>query len=239
MRFSRPTLVHTRTRLGRNDATDGGSAVRRRGPDEAADGHGGRPARLERGGSHRIDVGASGHREDAPADRGRRQRGCTLGRTPDRARDCRWHRGSAPAVQLLLEYGASPFPAKAGDPVPLQLAARIGNADVFRLLLDYGADPAGIGARFLRTSCLRAPCSLASTVMGRSPGRRRRTAGCARPSSHHSAVPLPWAPPRRPPPPFAPPSSGACHCSRASQSRSSPRPVVCPVITTARSRRRC
>ena len=74
---------------------------------------------------------------------------------------------SAPAVQLLLEYGASPFPAKAGDPVPLQLAARIGNADVFRLLLDYGADPAGIGARFLRTSCLA--CAVQLGVDGDGP----------------------------------------------------------------------
>ena len=47
---------------------------------------------------------------------------------------------STSAVQLLLEYGASPFPAKNQDPIPLQVAARIGNADVFRLLLDYGAD---------------------------------------------------------------------------------------------------
>ena len=63
-------------------------------------------------------------------------------------------RGSAPAVQQLLEYGASPFPAKAGDPVPLRLAARVGNADVFRLLLDYGADRATLDAGFLRTFCL-------------------------------------------------------------------------------------
>ncbi len=62
--------------------------------------------------------------------------------------------GATPAVQLLLEYGASPFPAKAGDPVPLQLAARAGNVDVFRLLLDYGADASGIAAPFLRINCL-------------------------------------------------------------------------------------
>ena len=62
--------------------------------------------------------------------------------------------GAAPAVQLLLEYGASPLPAKAGDPVPLQVAARVGSADVFRLLLDYGADQSGVGARLLRTNCL-------------------------------------------------------------------------------------
>src|SRR5205085_9478674 len=48
----------------------------------------------------------------------------------------------------------SPFPAKAGDPIPLQAAARIGDADIFRLLLDYGADASGIAASFLRTNCL-------------------------------------------------------------------------------------
>ena len=62
--------------------------------------------------------------------------------------------GAAPAVQLLLEYGATPYPARAGDPVPLQVAARVGNAEVFRLLVDYGADPSGVSARFLRTNCL-------------------------------------------------------------------------------------
>jgi Planctomycete cytochrome C/Ankyrin repeats (many copies)/Prenyltransferase and squalene oxidase repeat len=61
--------------------------------------------------------------------------------------------GAAPAVRLLLDYGASPFAAKAGDPLPLQRAAAVGNADVFRLLLDYGADPTGIPARLLRTTC--------------------------------------------------------------------------------------
>ena len=62
--------------------------------------------------------------------------------------------GAAPAVQLLLEYGASPFPAKAGDPNPLQIAARVGDADTFRLLLDYGADASSVASLFLRTNCL-------------------------------------------------------------------------------------
>jgi len=79
--------------------------------------------------------------------------------------------GAAPAVQLLLEYGASPFPAKAGDPVPLQAAARVGDADVFRLLLDYGADASGIGAPFLRINCL--PCAQQLGVAG--DGRLART----------------------------------------------------------------
>jgi hypothetical protein len=71
---------------------------------------------------------------------------------------------SAPAVRLLLEYGASPLPAKAGDSVPLSLAARIGNADVFRLLLDYGADRSAVNERFLRTFCL--PCAQQLGVSG-------------------------------------------------------------------------
>lgn len=75
--------------------------------------------------------------------------------------------GAAPAVRLLLEYGASPFPEKAGDPVPLQEAAVVGNAEVFRLLLDYGADPTGISARLLRVRCL--PCAEQAGVAGDGP----------------------------------------------------------------------
>ncbi|HTM31590.1 MAG TPA: ankyrin repeat domain-containing protein [Vicinamibacterales bacterium] len=71
---------------------------------------------------------------------------------------------SAPAVQLLLEYGASPLPAKNQDPIPLQVAARIGNADVFRLLLDYGADRSGLNERLLRTYCM--PCAEQVGIVG-------------------------------------------------------------------------
>jgi hypothetical protein len=71
---------------------------------------------------------------------------------------------SAPAVQLLLEYGASPLPAKNQDPIPLQVAARIGNADVFRLLLDYGADRSGLNERLVRTFCM--PCAEQVGIVG-------------------------------------------------------------------------
>jgi hypothetical protein len=47
--------------------------------------------------------------------------------------------GAAPAVMLLLEYGANPSPLTASDPSPLREAARANNAEVFRVLLDYGA----------------------------------------------------------------------------------------------------
>jgi Planctomycete cytochrome C/Ankyrin repeats (many copies)/Ankyrin repeats (3 copies)/Prenyltransferase and squalene oxidase repeat len=79
--------------------------------------------------------------------------------------------GATPAVQLLLEYGASPFPEKAGDPVPLQRAAVVGNADVFRLLLDYGADASNVSAGLLRTTCLA--CAEQLGVDGGGPLPRR------------------------------------------------------------------
>jgi hypothetical protein len=63
-----------RTRLGRHDAADGRSLVRRRRSDEAVAGDGGRPACVERVGGHGADVGASRHREDAAAARRGRRR---------------------------------------------------------------------------------------------------------------------------------------------------------------------
>jgi hypothetical protein len=77
---------------------------------------------------------------------------------------------AAPAVQLLLEYGASPFPERAGDPVPLQRAAAVGNADVFRLLRDYGADASSVSVRALRINCLA--CAEQLGVAGDGPLRR-------------------------------------------------------------------
>ena len=75
--------------------------------------------------------------------------------------------GSAPAIRLLLEYGASPFPAARSDPSPLVEAARINNADVFRLLLDFGADGSVVDPNFLRTNCFE--CAEAVGVGGRGP----------------------------------------------------------------------
>jgi hypothetical protein len=75
--------------------------------------------------------------------------------------------GSAPAVTLLLEHGASPSPLSASDPSPLREAARVNNADVFRLLLDYGADRSAVLAAFLRSNCFR--CAEALGVGGAGP----------------------------------------------------------------------
>jgi mono/diheme cytochrome c family protein len=77
--------------------------------------------------------------------------------------------GSAPAVRLLLEYGASPWVPTPSDLSPLREAARVDNADVFRLLLDYGADPntSGTPVDLLRTNCFR--CAEALGVGGAGP----------------------------------------------------------------------
>jgi cytochrome c551/c552 len=64
--------------------------------------------------------------------------------------------GAAPALSLLLEYGADPFVLRPTDPSPLREAARVDDAEMFRLLLEYGVSPKGadgVPATFLRTNC--------------------------------------------------------------------------------------
>jgi hypothetical protein len=64
--------------------------------------------------------------------------------------------GAAPALRLLLEYGADVSVSQATDPSPLREAARVADAGMFRLLLEYGASQKGAGAvsaEFLRTVC--------------------------------------------------------------------------------------
>ena len=96
--------------------------------------------------------------------------------------------GSAPAVRLLLEYGASPFQASASDPSALREAARVDNADVFRLLLDYGADASWVAANLLRTNCFG--CAVAVGVGGAGPLARVAPADSGlRPSLPPSASP--------------------------------------------------
>jgi ankyrin repeat protein len=72
--------------------------------------------------------------------------------------------GSAPAIRLLLEYGASPFSAAPNDPSPLREAARVNNTDVFRLLLDSGADGSVVDRTFLRTTVSPVPKPLAAAA---------------------------------------------------------------------------
>jgi mono/diheme cytochrome c family protein len=48
---------------------------------------------------------------------------------------------AAPAVRLLLDYGADPSIWYATDPSPLGEAARAGDADITRVLLEYGVNP--------------------------------------------------------------------------------------------------
>jgi ankyrin repeat protein/mono/diheme cytochrome c family protein len=100
--------------------------------------------------------------------------------------------GAAPALQLLLDYGADPTVPNASDPSPLTEAVRVDDVDMFRVLLEYGADVEGAGGvstRSLRTNChkcatlvsagealpLRPPESAASTTAPRyDPGRASR-----------------------------------------------------------------
>ena len=66
--------------------------------------------------------------------------------------------GAAPALRLLLDYGADPSILKATDPSPLREAARADDAGIFRLLLEYGASPKGAGSvppTLLRTICFK------------------------------------------------------------------------------------
>jgi glucose/arabinose dehydrogenase len=64
--------------------------------------------------------------------------------------------GAAPALRLLLEYGADPSSWRAADVSPLREAARADDAEMFGALLEYGANPKGAGApsaTVLRTNC--------------------------------------------------------------------------------------
>jgi hypothetical protein len=75
--------------------------------------------------------------------------------------------GAAPAVTLLLEYGANPSPLTPSDPSPLREAARVDSPDSFRVLLDYGADTSRVTPAFLRANCFA--CATALGVGGDGP----------------------------------------------------------------------
>jgi ankyrin repeat protein/cytochrome c551/c552 len=66
--------------------------------------------------------------------------------------------GAAPALRLLLDYGADPSVWRPMDPPPLREAARADDAGMFGLLLDYGAsatDGTALSSTFLRTNCYK------------------------------------------------------------------------------------
>lgn len=64
--------------------------------------------------------------------------------------------GSAPALTLLLDYGADPSVRYATDPSALREAVRVDDVDMFRVLREYGAELKGAGAlspEFIRINC--------------------------------------------------------------------------------------
>ena len=78
--------------------------------------------------------------------------------------------GAAPALRLLLDYGADPSPWLASDPSPLREAARVDDSEMFRLLMDDGVSPKSAGApstTFLRTNCFT--CAQLAGVAGSGP----------------------------------------------------------------------
>ena len=98
--------------------------------------------------------------------------------------------GAEPAAQLLLERGAKPSPATAGDPSPLREAVRVGNVGVFRMLLSHGADASTIPADTLRLRCF--PCAQALGVGGSGPGALTQPPD----SGLRPTLPAPSTPPR-------------------------------------------
>jgi mono/diheme cytochrome c family protein len=64
--------------------------------------------------------------------------------------------GAAAVVQLLLDYGADPFPWKRGEVSPLREAARVDDVATFRVLVAAGLATSGPGAppaTLIRTAC--------------------------------------------------------------------------------------
>jgi mono/diheme cytochrome c family protein len=72
--------------------------------------------------------------------------------------------GAAPALRLLLDYGADPSVWLATDASPLREAARADDAEMFRVLLDYGANPKGTGT--VAPALLRELCSRCAEFVG-------------------------------------------------------------------------
>ncbi len=78
--------------------------------------------------------------------------------------------GAAPALRLLLEYGADPSSWQASDVSPIREAARVDDVEMFRALLEYVGGPKSAGvpsATFLRTNCFS--CAQLAGVAGSGP----------------------------------------------------------------------
>ena len=66
--------------------------------------------------------------------------------------------GSAPALRLLLDYGADPSLWHSSDPSPLREAVRVDDAEMFGMLIEYGVAPGsarGMSSEYVRTNCAR------------------------------------------------------------------------------------
>jgi mono/diheme cytochrome c family protein len=78
--------------------------------------------------------------------------------------------GAAPAVKLLLDYGAQPWALRRNDFSYVREAARAGDVEIFRTLLDYGVratGPSSPPANYLRLYCF--PCAELVGVGGSGP----------------------------------------------------------------------
>jgi mono/diheme cytochrome c family protein len=77
--------------------------------------------------------------------------------------------GAAPAVRLLLEYGATAV-SLLSDFSPLREAARVDSPEAFAMILEYGADAkedSAVSATFLRTNCFK--CAQLAGLAGSGP----------------------------------------------------------------------
>lgn len=71
--------------------------------------------------------------------------------------------GAAPALSLLLEYGADPTAVNRTDVTPLREAARVDDAEMFRVLLENGAGPR-VSPQFVRTNCYKCADLIGATL---------------------------------------------------------------------------
>ena len=223
-------------RCRRIDAAHGRGPLRRRGADEEADSHGSRCGRLERGGSHCVDVGPSRYRQDA--DRARcRRRAWTLARTIAARRSPLLSGivGADPAVATAARTRGQCVPGHGKRSVSAARGRSRGQSSACsgccvvprrRRLGDSSRHP----PPQVLPLCASARC------------RRLRTARATQPPDRGLRPTLPAAiqPPRLvgvtavyPGSLYGPLWSEASRCSNESGSRSSRRPDACRVTTTA------